>query len=59
MELFNELKNSSLQAITKAINTIQQTQQPIRKQELQHQQPFRPLSARAAAHGCAIRYRRC
>ena len=35
MELFNELKNSSLQAITKAINTIQQTQQPIRKQELQ------------------------
>ena len=35
MELFNELKNSSLQAVTKAINTIQQTQQPIRKQELQ------------------------
>ena len=35
MELFNELKNSSLQAVTKAINTIQQTQQPIRRQQLQ------------------------
>lgn len=35
MELFNEIKNSSLQAVTKVINTIQQTQQPIRKQQLQ------------------------
>lgn len=35
MELFNELKNNSLQAAVKAINTIHLTNQPISKPELE------------------------
>ena len=35
MELFNELKNNSLQAAVKAINTIHRTNQPISKPELE------------------------
>ena len=34
MELFNELKNNSLQAAVMAINTIHRTNQPISKPEL-------------------------
>lgn len=35
MELFNELKNNSLQATVMAINTIHRTNQPISKPELE------------------------
>lgn len=35
MELFNELKNNSLQAAVRAINTIHRTNQPISKPELE------------------------
>ena len=35
MELFNELKNNSLQAAVRTINTIHRTNQPISKPELE------------------------